>query len=481
MIAGIVRVLRNSTLSVVADAVARASNTVLFILISRRWGAVEGGTYALALTYALLFTQLSFWGMDQLLTREVAKDRSVAGKFVGSFMLIRVVLSLILFGVMALLVGRVLGYAPATARVIVIVGLSIIPESISNICQALFIAYEQIKYSTLVGIVVGALRLAGGGLVLLAGGHVEAIAVLLCVSSVVGLALNLGIVYLRFPRPSWRPNIQFWLPQLKTAVSFTLIGVFYIIEFQNDTLLLSVFKSEKDVGIYNAATTILFALAVLPQAFRAAIFPVMSRLYAAASPTLAVVYEKSFKYLLITSLPVAAGLMLSAGSVTRLLYRGGFEESATVLRVVIWTFVLLMINVPVARMMVVANEQNILAVLQGLSMTLNIGLNVVLIPQMGALGAAWARLGSTSLFIILGLVYTYWRLYRWNPVWVFLRPLIALAIMIGLSWLLRGLNDLIAASVGLAGYAIWIWISGVVSQDEWAILAQVLRPRLHIV
>lgn len=479
MIRGIVRVVQNSTLSFIADATARASNTVLFIFVSRRLGATEGGTYALALTYSLLFTQLSFWGMDQLLTREVARDRAVASKFLGNFIIIRTIVSLALFLAMVVLAKGVMGYAPRTSTTIIIVGLGIVAESISNICQALYFAFEQVRYSTMVGIVVGLLRLGGGSLVLLAGGRVETVAAVLFTSSMVGLALNLAIIYRHFPRPAWRLNFQFWLSQLKTIMPFVLINTFYIVEFQNDTLLLSAFRSEKDIGIYNAATTVLFALALMPQAFRVAIFPVMSRLYATASPALATVYEKSFKYLLVVSLPVAAASMLSADTVVRLLFRSGFEESAGVLRIVIWTLVLLMINVPSARMMVVANAQGMQALFQAFSMTMNLGMNLTFIPAMGATGAAWARVSSTSLFVALSAVYTWRKLYRWNPFQVMVRPLIALAAMIVLGQLLRGLglNDLVATCGGLIGYAALVWWSGVISHDERATLAQLFRQR----
>jgi O-antigen/teichoic acid export membrane protein len=477
VIDGIFRVLRNSLLSFAADALARASNTVLLILISRRLGAAEGGMYALAATYTLLFTQLSFWGMDQLLTREVARDRTAASKYVGNFILIRGMVSLALLSLMVFLAKCVMGYAPRTSTVIVILGLSVVTESVSNICQALFFAFEKMEYSATVGFVVGTLRLLGGALVLLAGGQVEAVVVVLSVSSLIGLVLNFWLIYWRFPRPTWRLDVRFWLSQLRTALPFVLIGVFYIVEFQNDTLLLSVFKSEEDIGIYNAATTVLFALALVPQAFRVAIFPVMSRLYAAGSLTLALVYEKSFKYLLVVSLPVAAALTLSAGPVVHLLFGSGFKESAAVLRVVIWTFVWLMINVPSARMMVVADAQGMLALFQGLSMLLNIGLNLVLIPRMGATGAAWARVSSTGLFVILAAVYTYWKVNRWRPFWVVARPLIALCAMVGIGWLLRGLNDMIAVGGGLVGYAVLVWWLGVVSQDERAVLTQVLHRR----
>jgi O-antigen/teichoic acid export membrane protein len=222
---------------------------------------------------------------------------------------------------------------------------------------------------------------------------------------------------------------------------------------------------------------VLFALGLAPQAFRVAIFPMMSRLHAAASPVLSVVYEKSFKYLLVVSLPIAAAVMLSAPTVVRLLFRSGFEESATVLQVVIWTFVLLMINVPSARMMIVSDSQRMVALFQGLSMCLNLGLNLILIPRMGVTGAAWARASSTSLFVALGAIYTYNKLNRWQPSRIVVRPMIALFVAFGLGWLLRGLNEVVAMWGSLVIYAVLVWRLGVISQDERAIFTRILDQR----
>jgi len=467
------RLLRNSALFFLSSVVVRAANTVLFILISRRLGADEGGIYSLALTYALLFTQLSFWGMDQLLTREVAKDRSLAGRFTGSFILIRAALSTLFVLALILVVSR-LDYRPLTSQVIFIIGLTIIPESLGNICQALFIAFERLKFAAAVDIVVGLMRLMGGGLALFIDGRVETVAVALLASSLIGLGLNLAIVYRSFPRPNWRPEWRFWLTHIKTTGSFALIGVFYIIEFQSDTLILSLMRTEREVGLYTAATTILFTLALLPYAFRTAIFPVMSRLYASASPKLPVVHEKSFKFLLTTSLPVAAGVTISANSIIRLLFGGDFAESVFILRIVIWTFVLLMINVPSARMMIVAGAQGASAVFQCVSMFLNIGLNLALIPTLGANGAALARIVSTCCFVTLSLAYTWLHLNRWNVLQVATHPVVGLGVMLGLGYLFYCAGDLLAACVGLAGYAAWIWLSGAVTRDERMMLARVL-------
>jgi len=287
--------------------------------------------------------------------------------------------------------------------------------------------------------------------------------------------LNLWFVYRHFPKPSWRLDFQFWFSQLKTAVPFVLIGIFYIVEFQNDTLLLSVLRSEKDVGIYSAATTILFALALVPQAFRAAIFPVMTRLHAVTSPMLGNVYEKSFKYLMLISLPVAAVLTMLANTIVHVVFRSEFGESVPTLQVVIWTFVLLMINVPTARLMVVAGVQGVLALFQGCSMVLNLCLNAALIPGLGAVGAAWARVGSTSLFVVSTMIYTCWKLYRWNPLPMIVRFLAALLVMMVLSVFLCRFGEVVAVLGGLVAYAMLVWGLRFISPDERSILVRVCR------
>jgi O-antigen/teichoic acid export membrane protein len=453
----------------------RLSTTILFIVLSRREGATESGTFALALTFVPLFSQIAYWGMDQILTREVARNHALASQYLGNFILIRLSLSVVLFGGMVILVLSVLQYPPYQAAVVLVAGITIIFDSVNNLCQALYAAFEVIQYQALTKFLVGGLQIAVGALVLFKGGGALALAIVVTSANFIALLVNLLIVYARFPHPMWRIQWRAWIPQLSGMFPFVLIGVFYTIEYQMDTLILNQLQGPSAVGIYNAATTILYGLLLLPQAYRTAVFPVLSRLYLAHHERFVWVYQKSFKYLLLISLPIALAIGLAAYPIIQLLYTSDFSAAAPVLQVLLIVFVVNMINVPSARALIVANLQRWVAPLQGVSMALNIGLNLLLIPQLGVMGSAWARVGSSVVYFVVTLILTHARVVScrltsgfWQIGLASLGLIIVTAGMTALGWWWG-----LAAVIGLAAYGLILILMRGVTSDESVILREV--------
>jgi O-antigen/teichoic acid export membrane protein len=138
-----------------------------------------------------------------------------------------------------------------------------------------------------------------------------------------------------------------------------------------------------------------------------------------------------------------------------------------------------MINVPSARLMIVANGERAQAIIQGLSMVLNIGMNLLLIPMLGAVGAAWARVGSTGLFVLLGLGYTFVKLHRWNPIRVVMWPLAAVIVMLLIGSALLRVSEILAVGAGLVGYGLLVWVSGIFPRDERAVLVRAVRQSIR--
>lgn len=461
----------------------RLSTTLLFILLSRREGAAESGLFALALTFVPLFSQIAYWGMDQILTREVARNRTLAAQYLGNFILIRLTLSVLLFSGMVVFVLAVLKYPPYQAAVVLVAGVTVIFDSVNNLCQALYAAFEVIRYQALTKFLVGGLQIAVGGLVLLKGGGALALAIVVTIANCIALVVNSLIVYRRFPHPIWRIQWQAWIPQLRGMFPFVLIGVFYTIEYQMDTLILNQLQGPSAVGIYNAATAILYGLLLLPQAYRTAVFPVLSRLYLAHNERFVWVYKKSFKFMLLISLPIALAIGLAAYPLIQLLYTADFNAAAPVLQVLLIVFVVNMINVPSARALIVANLQRMAAPLQGITMTLNIGLNLLLIPRLGVMGASWARVGSAVVYFGVTFMLADSQVVRCrltSGLWQ-----ISLA-SVGLVVVTLGANALnwwwgFAAIAGLATYVGLLFLARGIASDEQLVLREIwLHQRRRI-
>ena len=238
--------------------------------------------------------------------------RSVAPHYLGSFILIRVILASALYIAMIGLVLVGFRYPPDQASTVLIAGVSVIFESVTNLCLALFVAFEQMRYQALTKFIVGPLQIAAGVGVIVLGGGARELAMVVTGASLLSVVINLSVVYRRFPHPAWVIDWRAWLPQLRDMFPFVLIGVFYTIEYQADALVLAQLENSTGVGIYNAATTIFSALLMLMAAYRLAIFPVMSRLFIANRSRFVWIYQKSFKYLLLASLPIALTIGLAA-------------------------------------------------------------------------------------------------------------------------------------------------------------------------
>lgn len=474
-----VRIIRNSAFSFLASLIAKAANTLVFILIARRLTVDEVGVYSLALTYDILFVQVASWGLDQLLVREVARRREEVGRYLVNFLLIRLLLSVSTYGLLALTVTVVIHYEQATVHVLLLAGAMVIFDSVSNICQAVFIAFERLIYITYASLAMSLFKLGTTWIGLWSGGGLLLLVEIIVGASLVGMLFNLGIARWRFLSETvdWgdvRNDLSAWPDWLRQTFPFVFVTLFYTLDYQLDVVLLSAWQDKEAVGLYGAATTILFALLFVSQAFREAIFPVMSRFYSSDPKALRRLYSASARWLLAIALPLALGSTLIAGDLMSLLYKDAFRESGRVLQIIIWSVLFLFLNVPSARLMIVAGKQRELARFAVASMSTNLLLNVLFIPSLSYVGAAWARLASATLFFILIYAHAYRHLMRFNLLTILPRPAIASVVMgvvieLAISWPL-----LTVIVTGAASYALTLWLIGFLSDDERAFIRQTI-------
>jgi O-antigen/teichoic acid export membrane protein len=472
-----VRIIRNSAFSFMASVATKVANTLVFILIARRLTVDEVGVYSLALTFGIIFVQLASWGLDQLLVREVARRKEETGRYLVNFLLIRLILSLSAYALLVLVVTQVIHYERATVYALLLAGLTIVFDSVSNICQAVFIAHERLVYITCVALVMSLFKLGATwiglqttqGLLLLVGIFVGA--------SLAGMLFSLAIVRWRFLPASLERgqiNLDAWLTWLRFAFPFVFVTIFYTLDYQLDSVLLSVWQGEEAVGLYGAANTVLFSTVFISQAFREAIFPVMSRFYPADPVALRRLYHASARWLLAIGLPLALGGALLGEGLMTWLYKEEFRESGRVLQIIIWCVLFLFLNVPNARLMIVAGKQRELAWSAIACMSTNLILNALLIPRHSYIGAALARLASTALFFFWLYTYTFRHLLRFNVLTILPRPAFAAIVMGAATGLMRSWPLLWVVTVGGASYVLTLWLVGFLSNDERAFIKQLV-------
>lgn len=477
------RLLSNTILAFVGNSIAKVSGSILFILVGRMIGPSEAGVFNLGITYYTILMALSTWGLNELLVREVAPRRDEGGRYFINYLVIRLTISTLLYAGLLLFLRLNLPYSEETTLVLRIISLTIFPEAVFSLGQALFTANERLAVPTLAAIVNSVIRLGLGAWFLYNGAGAVAVAWVIPISTAVSLLVfppAMMSLFRRVPQKSasFRLDWRFSREQLRFTKGFVLLEVFQTLNFQIDTFIISLLLSEAAVGFYGASQTILAGLLMIPVAVRLGLYPLMARYKHQDTKKLAHLYHKSSQYLLVSGLPLAAGVFVLAESIILLIFGESFGPAIPALQISIWALVFAMITVPNARMMLVDNRQKQASWLRGLAMIVSVSLNLLLIPRLGFNGAAIARLLGTAVFFVFVYVYVQRRLLKDNILPDAIRPLIATIVMTAVIWPLRDTFILIPAVVGMVVYGILILLMGVVTAEDRVYLRQIFSHKV---
>jgi len=234
-------------------------------------------------------------------------------------------------------------------------------------------------------------------------------AVLACVLSIGIASIMAGVFVLRvFPRsgskggkrPQLRKLLSFSIPQSFSALMHRGVGV-------SDTLLLGYFTVAASVGIYTVAVKILMLLTCVLVSFNMMFSPMIADLHHRQRLTeLATLYGVVTKWIFTLSLPLCLFAVLFAD---RILIAFGKEFEAGVGCLVILC-IGQMINAatgPSGLMVSMSGHQYINLFNNVLTIVLNVGLHVILIPRYGIAGAAMSTASSLAFVNILRVIEVY--------------------------------------------------------------------------
>jgi O-antigen/teichoic acid export membrane protein len=158
------------------------------------------------------------------------------------------------------------------------------------------------------------------------------------------------------------------------------------------------------VGLYSVAYKITFAFQFIPMAFVASLYPAFAHLWQIDRQKLSVIFVQASTYLLVLSVPIVALVVATGDIVIPLVYRSEYRDSVMPLIVLMLSLPMLFINFPIGSLLNAIGRQTRQTVHLAIGVVATVGLNVVLIPLFGIVGAAIASLGSTVTVFTLGII-----------------------------------------------------------------------------
>ena len=403
------QVVSNSVLTTMALIISRMINVIAFLIITYQLGERQAGIFAMALNYSLFFAQLAFWGLDQILARDIFSDKNIEREILGFFLIIR---STATFGIIIIylfFVNFIQKNPIYLLNILNIAGINIFTESLLRFSFNIYNSFGKSKYTVYVSIFSGITKIFFITVIYFTNIQIEFILWSIIISNLLSLFVSFYFIIIKFPIPKFSQFPRFFVYYFSSGILFIAISTANAFEMQFDTILLTQLIVDKknvviNIGSYNAITVILYSLLIIIQSIRSSLFPVMNKIYSTNRDFIYDDFEKIVCSLLAFILPIILTIMWFAEYIIHTLYMGKFSEIVTGLRVIIWSSLFTTMILP-TNIMIIIKKKNILLFNMQLSATIsNILINIILIPRLDYMGAVWARFSSNLLLFFFNYI-----------------------------------------------------------------------------
>jgi O-antigen/teichoic acid export membrane protein len=468
------RIAKNTVALFASQMIGTIFALVLSIFIARSLGDVLFGRYSFVIAFTGFFAVFLDLGYDTLLIRDVSRNKSQANRYLNNILMIRSLLSLLIFGIIVVTIN-VLGYPAEIKNIVYLFSIYILIVSLSTVFRVTFRAFEKMEYDAFIKIFASIIRLSLGFLVLFFGYGLIALGLVFLISAVVNLLISFLICERKIVKSKTEMDFGFLKSTIKIALPLGMLTIFGFVYVKIDRIMLSVMEGDAVVGWYSAASNLILGFVPVPHLFMHALFPLMSYYYVASKDSLKKTYEKAFKYLFILGLPLVIGISLLADRFILLIYGERFSGSILILQILAWDVLLKFLYICSGFVLISTDKQNQMAKIVGCTALLNVVLNLLLIPSYSYIGAAIATIAS-EVFLLISYIYINYRNSYSIPLHkISAKPIVACAIMGFFIYQFSEINLILLITVSTILYFGLLYTIRGFSKDDMSLFKQLIK------
>jgi len=467
------RIAKNTSVLFISQISSYVLMFIYVIYTARYLGAEGFGILSLALAFTGIFGILADMGLSQLTTREVSRDKSLTETYIVNITGIKIILSVLTLIISAIILN-LLNYQLQTFIVVYFLILYAILFSFSKIFYSIFQAYENMEYQSISTFLNTLLILI---LTLTAIYFKMGVVIFAFIYIIVGifiLIFNIALCKWKFNLPKIEFDMNFWKKSIKEGFFFGFAGFFTEIYFNIDSVMISIILGTAAVGWYNAAYRIIFVLMFIPSALIVSLFPVMSKYFQSKKGVLKAEYEKIFKYIFVTSILILIYGLIFSDKIILIIYGNAYIPSILALQVLIWVIPFIFLTFLFGNLLAAINKQMLVTIVAGANALLNVGLNIILIPIYGLIGASVATVITEALGFILMFSYISKNFSKLSLVHNIIKPVIGGIFTASIIYFLKmEINWILAGISGLIVYVIILYLLKIIDDDDFKIFRNI--------
>jgi O-antigen/teichoic acid export membrane protein len=377
---------------------------VVTALLTRYLGPTQYGEYSFTFTFFVIFALLSGTGMDQLFIRQLVRQARTEWGDTLSYAAGTRLLSTALSAATAILLALVLPI-PAELRNLLLLGsvwlfFSFSVNTLRTVYSYGFAAEQRVGVISLLTTIN---RLVTSGLVILI--VLLRIPLLWAYAIIVYSDLPFFILLVMVARRRFGIRVRFSLAytrkHLLDSLPLTGYDALALLAGQADMLLLIILSGPLSVGFYALASRLTDPLLSIVFAYVGGLYPLLCAKFGEGRKQFSKVYQESARVLALVTIPLAIFVSLRASAIVALLGGQSFAPAAIALQLLIWSIAAGFLQQLAMRTSTAANLERRVPYLSAVSVSINLLLNLALIPHWQFIGAAVASLSSELISLLL--------------------------------------------------------------------------------
>lgn len=396
-----VRFLNNTAILLASKVLTALATALWTILAGRVLLPTAYGDLMLTMGLVELGAIITDAGLTSIAARELAQARGEQARtLIGTLIGLKLILGILAADVV-ILVAVLMPFGADVRWLTIVLGPSLLFVALNSL-TLVFRARMSAGYVLGVSFTAAVFSTYGAVFVYWFAPDAENFVWIRLLAAVLGGVLALGLILLKY-RPHLKPSVVVARRLLIASAPLGLALALNVLYYRIDVPLLALLAGSTEVAVYTAAYRILDVFTLVPGAAAAMAVPIMSAIGLQHRRQLAAFATQYLELAVACGLFVGVGVTLFAGPLLHFLYAGRYDASAPTLIVLGWVAAATLVTTVFAPITIALERQRALLVATAIGLAANLGLNAVLIPGWGALGAAYATL-VTEFAVSLPLI-----------------------------------------------------------------------------
>lgn len=375
-----------------------ATAVVLFawqVMVARLLGPGSYGVYAVLAAGLALAAVLPDFGLGLVVARDAAKRPRDAPRLLAATLLLQPSLAA-LTALAAVAAGWGFTASRGIGPLIVLAALPLVTDALGNLCHAQLVAAERLVGASAIALLHAGVLVAVG-LPLVAGGlGLWGVYGAILAASLVRAVVYWRLLAARGLAPAWPAEVPLLLELLREGWPIALLALVGNARMYGDRLLVTPLLGVAAAGQLQAAFVVAFGLGDLLNAtLLTVVLPAMARAFHdRRQGEFDRLVERLAAAGLVVGVPLVFAAALFGPALSAALFGPGFEDTPRLMVVLLAALAATMTGNAFQQVLIVGGRQRVLLAIRGAALAGQLLLIVLLVPEVGLIGAALAALAT---------------------------------------------------------------------------------------